>query len=397
MGGARTAATTTTAPPPIARAVGGLGLATIVSYGGWFYAFGVLLQPITDDTGWGVPLLGATYAVGQLLAGLGATIGGRLLDRHGCRPVLAGGGLVGGTLLGLAAAAPAAPVFALCFALAAGVIGSVGFYHVTMAAARRLRPDRPVGAIGPLTIYGAFASPIFLPLTAWVVGDLGWRWTLGLLAATTTVGMVVAALLAPDGRATTPTGAAVPLRRAVAMAWADRATRRLVVMVVGHGVGFGIILAYQVPVMVALGLPLGTAAGVAGARGLLQLTGRLGIGRVVDRHGSRRPLVVVMLASAVAAALLGGSGNVVVAGLFAVVAGAAIGAESPLLGIRAGELLPEAHLGALMGAVQATAGAAAAAGPLLGGVLVGLTGGYTASVALAGAGFLVAALAILRE
>ncbi len=388
---------TAAAPLPLARAVGGLGVATIASYGGWFYGFGVLLQPITDDTGWGVPVLGAAYAVAQLLTGLGATVGGRLLDRHGGRPVFAIGGLAGGVLLGLAAIAPSALAFAVAFALAGGLIGSVGFYHVTMAAARRLRPDRPASAIGPLTIYGAFASPIFLPLTAWMVGPLGWRGTLGVLSGTTAAGLVAAAGLAPGGRSAAVGQAPVPLRRAIAQAWEDRATRRLVVMVMGHGIGFGIILAYQVPVMVALGLPLGTAAGVAGARGLLQLTGRIGLGRLVDRHGSRRPLVVVMLASAVAAVLLGGSGTPWVAALFALVAGAAIGAQSPLTGIRAGELLPERHLGALMGAVHAVGGAAAAAGPLLGGLLIGATGGYAAAVGLACGGFLLAAAAIARD
>ena len=80
--------------PPLHRTVGGLGLATIVAYGGWFYGFGVLVQPIADDTGWTVGMLGAAYAAAQLLAGLGATLGGRLLDRRGGRITFTVGGRI---------------------------------------------------------------------------------------------------------------------------------------------------------------------------------------------------------------------------------------------------------------------------------------------------------------
>jgi len=32
--------------------ISALGIATIAAYGTWFYAFGVLLDPIILDTGW---------------------------------------------------------------------------------------------------------------------------------------------------------------------------------------------------------------------------------------------------------------------------------------------------------------------------------------------------------
>ena len=397
--------TQTTAPADagagsgLRRTVAGLGLATIASYGGWFYGFGVLVQAIADDTGWTVAALGGSFAAGQLLSGLGAAFGGRLLDRRGGRATFGLGGLGGGVLLATAAAAPSLPVFAVAFALGGALAGSCGFYHVTMAAARRLSPERPAKAIGPLTIWGAFASPIFLPLTAWMIGPLGWRGALGVLAATTAAGMTAAAVLAGGGRATTPTTDAVdvPFASAVRAAWAMPATRALVVMVVGHGVGSGLILAYQVPIMVAAGLPLGVAAVVAGARGFMQLAGRVGLDRVVQRFGTRRPLAFVLLAAVGGTVLLGLSGTVVVAVLYAVVAGAALGAHSPLSGIHASAILPERHLGALMGAVHALGGAAAATGPLLGGVMRSATGTWTPAVIMAGAGFLIAAASMGRK
>lgn len=385
--------------PPLHRTVGGLGLATIVAYGGWFYGFGVLVQPISDDTGWSVGTLGASYAVAQLLTGGAAAFGGRLLDEHGGAQTFALGGLLGGGLLALAAAAPTAPLFAVAFALGGAVVGATAFYHVTMAAARRLRPDAPARAIGPLTIWGAFASPIFLPITAWLVEANGWRPTLGVLAATTAGGLLVAAAIAPGGRAAAPADTDtddVPLRVAVAEAWQDPAARRLLVFLAGNGLGTGILLTYQVPIMVAFGLPLATAATVAGARGFLQLTGRLGLSWIVERFGSSGPLAVAMLLAVVACFLLVGSGALPIAIAFAVVAGASMGATSPLSGIHASAILPERHLGALLGAVQVVFGVATATGPLLGGVARDLSGSYGPALGLAVAGFSMAGLAMAR-
>ncbi|HUG84935.1 MAG TPA: MFS transporter [Euzebya sp.] len=375
------------------RAINGLGIATIVAYGGWFYGFGVLLQAIADDTGWSVGFLGSVFAAGQLAAGFGAIAGGRLLDRVGGRPTFLLGGIVGGGLLGISALAPTPVLFAMAFTVAAGLIGGTGFYHATMAAARRLDPLNPVRTIAPLTIWGAFASPIFLPLTAVLVQRLGWRPALGILAVLTAVGMTVGAAMADGGRApaTPPTADDLRLRAVVRQVLSAPAGRRLLVAIFCTGVGGGMMLAYQVPIMVSLGLPLGTAASVAGARGFLQLGGRVGLERAVGRFGARRLLAAAGLLSAVAITLLAFSGNLVVAALFAATAGVAIGAGSPLTGIHAAGVFPDRHAGALLGALHTVHGAASAAGPLLGAVSITTTGSFRPALGLCGLLFLTAA------
>lgn len=378
------------------RQVAGLGIATITAYGGWFYGFGVLLQAISDDTGWSLAALGGAFAAGQLAAGIGATLGGRLLDRAGARTTFLLGGVVGGAALGAAALAPSLAVFLVAFTLAAGLIGGTGFYHATMAVARRLDPLHPARTIGPLTIWGAFSSPLFLPLTAVLVQRTGWRPTLLVLAGLTAAGMGVGAWLAggPGASATTTAAPqetlAPPLRTAVRAVLARPAGRRLVIAVLCNGVGHGMILTYQVPIMVATGLTLSTAASFAGARGLLQLTGRIGLVRAVDAVGARRLLAGAGLLSAVSVALLAVSGQVVVAGLFALTAGMAFGAGSPLIGIHGSEVLPEPHAGALMGALQTVQGVGSAIGPLLGSLSLAATDSYLAALVACGCLFLLA-------
>ena len=58
-----------------------LGLVTIAAYGTWYYAFGVLLDPILQDTGWSESALSATFALSAAGGGLAAMPAGRLLDQ----------------------------------------------------------------------------------------------------------------------------------------------------------------------------------------------------------------------------------------------------------------------------------------------------------------------------
>lgn len=373
-------------------AITGIGITTIVAYGGWFYGFGVLLQAIADDTGWTIGALGSTFAAAQVASGVGAIGGGRLLDRLGGRTSFLLGGLAGGALLAAAATARELWAFAILFTLAAGLIGGLGFYHATMAEARRMAPEDPVRTIGPLTIWGAFSSPIFLPLTAVLVEQGGWRVALLVLAGLTAAGMVVGAVLIGPRRPPLPDEAPPGrLGEALREVAHDPAARRLAGFQICSGVGIGVLLTYQVPIMTSLGLPLATAASVAGARGLLQLGGRIGLPTVVRAVGARRLLACVGLLSAVATVLLAVSGSLVVAALFALTAGVAIGAGSPLTGIRGAEVLPTAHTGALMGAMHTLHSGAGAAGPLLGAASVSLTGGYTPALAICTLLFLAAA------
>ena len=55
----------------------------------------------------------------------------------------------------------------------------------------RLVPHERAHGITVLTLFGAFASPIFLPLLGWVVTRTGWRPTLRGLAVAVGVAYVV--------------------------------------------------------------------------------------------------------------------------------------------------------------------------------------------------------------
>jgi len=355
------------------RTVAILGIETICVYGAWWYSYGVLLDPIIDDTGWSETTLAGSFSLGALLIGVGSIFGGRFLDRLGSRPVFLASAVVGGASLMVASVAQTEAVFFLSSALAQGAFGALGFYHVTMAAAVRSSPAAPARAIAVLTIWGALASAIYLPAAALLVNSIDWRWSVRVLG----VSAVAALVLAAAGAAVPPAVSDRPrpsLRSVMSLTWKPGSPRGFTIAVALTGVSTTTLFVYQVPVMVAAGLPLTTAATAAAVRGFAQLGGRVPLGPLVNRIGSSGAMVLSLITLIVGSLILIGAGTLPVALAFAVIAGFGIGAWSPLQGIRASELFDADTIGTTMGFYTTVFSTAGAAGPILAGVIVQGTG-----------------------
>ncbi len=355
-----------------------LGLLTITAYGSWFYGFGVLIGPIGEDTGWSTTSLGITYGAAMLLTGLGSFAGGRLLDRFGGPGPFLLHAVVGGGLL-LAATWAAGPVaFGLLYSLGAGVTGATGFYHVTTAAAARLRHHRPDQAMAVVTLIGAFCSPVYLPLTAWLVTNWHWRTAGRALALLAAVGALLAA--ATTGGARSP-GSGPSLRplSAIRGALGRPAVQRMLAAYVTTGIAFTSVLVYQVPILTASGMTLAAAGSIGGLRGLFQFFGRLGLTGLVERHGSGRLLRAAFSVSAagIAFLLLGSPAS---GAAFAVLAGLAMGASTPLQSVYARSHFDDRDLGLLMGLQGVSMGLAGALGPVVGGLMRDISGSWIPTV-----------------
>lgn len=339
-----------------------LGIITIGVYGSWFYSFGVLLDPIIAETGWSEPAVTSAFSASNLVAGFGALAGGWFLDRWGSRLVFGTAALLGGGSLLLAASAESTAAFALAGAVGGGVLASLGFYHVTQTAAVRVSPGSEDRAIAVLTIWGAFASVIYIPMTAWLVTQFQWRPTLRLLAISTGIALIAGALTI-DTRPREVSDRPAVFRDVGRTVRSGRALRFLISQSLA-GIGVGTILVYQVPAMTAAGLALGAASFWAGFRGFAQLGGRLPIMPLIRRFGVANTLRISYLAIAIGSVALAFSGNQVLAGVYAVFAGFGIGAVSPLIGMHSKDVFGEASLGTAMGLVTLVFLLANAVGPL---------------------------------
>ena len=353
--------------------IGILGILTIVSYGSWFYGFGVLLDEMADDFGSGVGVLTFGYAIAQVLTGVFGMLVGRMLDHRGARRPFAFGAVIGPGLMVASTWVSSPLLFAVLFGLGGGVIGATSFYHLTQTVAARIAKGAEARAIAQLTIWGAFSSPLLIPLTELARSTMGWRNTVRTGALVVGVVLVICAAIVDQSgetRSELPSGSS---RLALRTAWGNPRVRRFAWSSLCGSFGTSIVMVLQIPAMVAGGLDRSTAASMAGARGFAQLLGRLPLGRVLTVHPSRHVLIGAKLLVAVGAVLLSLSGNVTIALLFVVVAGIGIGATSPLDGIYAREVLPENDLGTLMGSMHFAGGLASGLGPLFGAVVIDLT------------------------
>jgi predicted MFS family arabinose efflux permease len=369
-----------------------LGLITIAIYGSWFYSFGVLLDPIIADTGWSEPAVAAVFSFSSVIAAVGALVGGWILDRWGSRLVFGMATVAGAGGLVAAASATTPVLFAVAGAIGGGVLGSLGFYHVTQTAAVRISPGSEDRAIAVLTIWGAFASVLYIPFTAWLVTFSDWRVTLRVLGVSTAVALI-AGVLTIDTRRSHDRDPA-PVFRNLGRAVRSGPVIRLMMSQALAGVAVGTILVYQVPAMTAAGLALGLASFWAGFRGFAQLGGRLPLMLLVRRFGVANSLRISYAAIAIGSVALAFSGNQMLAAAYAVFAGFGIGAVSPLIGMHSKNVFGQSSMGTAMGLVSLVFLGANAIGPLGAAWMSASTGSRALPVLISGAIMVAAALVI---
>lgn len=353
-----------------------LGLVTIVGFGAWFYGYGVLLEPIRRDTGWSETVLSSTYGISLFGSGVLATVAGRQLHRRGSRVVYGVGSLV--TVVAyLGAAASTGPITFAALGTAAGSItGALGYYAAVHTVIAQLVPStRRAAAITTNTLWGAFASPVFLPLVAWMVLRLEWRTTMRLSGVAVAGAFALVAVIVPDSRGQNQ--AALSLRALLASVGRDRTILALLITTFAGGMVTSLLILYQVPVLTTAGLTLGVASTLAGARGFLQLGGRIPMPWLIRRFGSRTTLRAAHALTAVSCVVLPLAGTVGMALAFALVAGLAIGALVPVESIFSAEAVSDDSIGMVLGASSLTRGVGAALGPVLGGALTAVAGSRT--------------------
>lgn len=370
-----------------------LGFITISVYGSWYYGFGVLLDPIIADTGWSEASLTAAFGASSLVAGVGSMFGGWLLDRHGSRLTFWLAAVLGIGAFAAATSTASLSAFAMSTAVGGGAFGALGFYHVTQTAAVRVSPSAATRAIAVLTIWGAFASAIYIPVTAWLVETVDWRMTLRITTASAIAWLVTGALTI-DTRSVDADRP--PIWSELGRSLRSPTARRYVAAQGLVGMGVATILVYQVPAMTAAGLGLGAASFWAAFRGFAQLGGRLPLMPIVNRLQTTGALRLSYGAIAIGAVLLAFAGNAWIAAVFAVVAGFGIGASSPLQGMHARLVFGASSLGTAMGLLSLAFMVIGSLGPALAGLTATATGSRAVPV-LGGAVLTALSIPLIRR
>lgn len=179
-----------------------LGVAQTLAWASSFYLPAMLAAPMARDLGTSVSQMYLLLSGALLVSAAVGPLSGRLVDRHGGRPVLmfSNGLFVAG--LALLALAPNTATAAAAWLLL-GLGMGCGLYDTAFAALVRIHGAQARGAISGITLIAGFASTVGWPLSAWLEHRYGWRGSCGAWALL----HVVVAL---------PLNASLPLVRAAA-------------------------------------------------------------------------------------------------------------------------------------------------------------------------------------
>ncbi len=408
------------------RLFAALAVTTTAGFGLLLYTVSVMLDPMMADLGWSTAALSAGPTIGLAVSGLCAPAIGRTIDLHGGRTVMTLGTVLGGAGVLLWSAAHHYPLY-----LAAWVVIGVGMamslYEPAFATIVRHAPDRRREGILGVTLLGALASTIFIPVAALLVDAVAWRIALVVLA----IGHVVISaplclLWVPRGQAVAatqlsevseasdrePTGPP-PQRQTQPSATpagdpGDRGDRgvpvvaptlmtspRLRRIVLAHVLGGSATQAvgvHLVAALVAAGRTPGRAAAIASLLGIAKVAGRLAVGAAAKRAGTHpllvACLVVMGVGLAIPVAIPTGTSDVIMVLAF----GAGAGGMTVMKPLFLVDQFGPAVYGVTAGRMSRVGKLSFAGAPLLVGAIVTLTARHDPAWVLLAAGCVLAAL-----
>ena len=159
-----------------------LSLAQLITWGSVFYTFALLMEPIERELGLSRAESSLAFSLALLLEGFCAFPIGRLIDRGHERVVMTAGSVLVGACLALHSVIDSQwQFYAVWATLGLGMAATL--YSPVFAIVTRRFPDQFRRAIITMTFLGGLASTVFIPLTAWLISEFGWRHALWVLAA----------------------------------------------------------------------------------------------------------------------------------------------------------------------------------------------------------------------
>lgn len=348
-----------------------LGLAQIISWGSFYYAFALLIPALSAHLKAGNAAIVGAFSLALLVAGLLSAPVGSWIDRHGGRGLMSLGSLAGALLLALLSQVQTLLQFYLVWAALGGVMAGT-LYDPAFTVLTRLYRQGARKAITMLTLFGGFASTVFWPLTQALADGLGWqRALLAIAAINLLVSLPLQLWALPRQAAARPVqehGAPVAslgalMRQPLFIGLCAAFTLNTLV--------FSALAVHLIGLLQAKQLTLAQAAWVGASIGPVQVVGRVleyvFLGQMKPSRLGR--LVICLLPTALAALFLSQGVSVSLA-VFVLLYGMGNGMITIIRGALPIELYGAARYGLINGAMATPVLMAKAAGPLAAALLL---------------------------
>jgi len=369
--------------------ISALGAAQICSWGTLFYGFPLIAEAIRADLGWSKTELYGAATLGMLLAGCAAYPVGAAIDRGHGRVLMSGASVVAGLLFAAWSQVEDRLAFYVVLAFL-GCMQAATLYEPAFAViSRRVGPLNARKGITALTLWGGFASTVFIPIIQFLIDTEGWRGALLVMAAVNAVVCAGLYFFAIDPRKDAPARIlppeqAAPLagRAAVAAAMRRPAYWGLMLAWISYAAAFSSLTYHFYPLLLERGLDTAGAVMVLTVIGPAQVAGRV----LVRAFASEAP--VRLLGSAIVIifplAVLGfafAPPEVAILASVAAVYGAANGMVTIVRGSAVPEMVTREAYGAVNGSLVAPMNIMQAGAPLAAAMIWQASGGYGAVLA----------------
>lgn len=368
--------------------VGLLGIGQICAWGTLYYSFPQLSAAMGAEFDWSGAQLYGALTVGLVLSGVASYPVGRAIDRGHGRWLMTSAALAAALLLAAWSRVTSLTGFYLVVAML-GAVQAATLYEAAFAVVgRRVGPENARAGITHLTLWGGFASTVFVPLVEWLLQSWGWRPALLVLAA---INLLVCAplhalLIRPTlDRANTVSpvpGSTSDGDEADFRPFASPTFWWISLCFVAHAGVMSAFVFHLYPLLLERGLDTAGVVSVIAVIGPAQVAGRMAVAAMAARAsiGSLGGVTVVgLLAGFAALALVPATLPAML--LFSAAIGAANGVLTIVRGLIVPELLTRRGYGAINGLIAAPSHLARALAPIAAAFLWDRSGSYQAVMA----------------
>ena len=355
--------------------------------------YAVFLLPLEREFGWARSQLTSVYSMYLLVGAFIAPFAGTLFDRFGPRVTYTTGLLCLSAAFYLASSLGNLWQFYLFVGVMIGVgVGLVGMVPASALLTRwfRARLSTAIGIAFSATGMGVL---VLVPLSQWLIGQLGWRTSYQILAGVMLLAVPYAAFGVPwrkyvaglQDSVSGQRGRAAGEGRTVRASVRTRTFWALVQVFFFTATAMFTVLVQAVVYFIDLEFSPITAATAFGITGMLSVVSVSMSGLVAERFGYRNTVSASFAGTALGVALLAvmsvwPSGLLLAA--FVAVFGLCMGVRGPIVSSIATRNFAGPKVATIYGLIYSANAIGAAFGSLMGGVLHDLSGGYLAGFAL---------------
>lgn len=365
----------------------------MIAYG-VHYSFGVFFKPLQDEFDWSRAATSSVFSFYQISHCALGMFAGWAIDRYGPRIIVAFGGIAVSAGLLLTSQVNALWQLYIYYGLVLGLGISVAWSPVMTTVSRWFIKRRGL-ALGIVTAGIGLGTVVMSPLASYLISSYSWRISYLIIGISALVIVIIASVflrknpqekgLLPYGEIQNSQNVAVSPSVGISLREAIRTRNLWLLLAMWMLITFGtfMVVTHVVRYAQDTGIPPLTAATILSTIGAASIAGRITMGALSDRIGTRIALTICVVSQAILILWLTTLSDVWEFYLFALLFGFVYAGAIPLFPAITGELFGLGHMGLIFAFVTLGGGIGGALGPLLAGYIFDTTGRYSTAFLIA--------------